>query len=169
MKIFRVNKRAELPKFATSGSACFDLRACFELDTRISYYNAVNKESFTPVRIINGKTCVQIYPQQRALIPTGLIFDIPYQHVLKIYPRSGTSLKKGLILGNGTGIIDSDYVEETFVILHNTSDAVAVIEDGERIAQAILEQTLVYNIEETEERPSQKTERNGGFGSTGTS
>jgi dUTPase len=55
------------------------------------------------------------------------------------------------------------------VILQNTSDAVVIIEDGERIAQAMLEKTLVYTIEEVEERPSQKTERNGGFGSTGIS
>jgi dUTP pyrophosphatase len=169
MKAFRLNKKAELPKFSTTGSACFDIKACFDNNNKITYYNALNKESVSHARVISNKICVQLYPMQKMLIPTGLIFDIPEGHVLKIYPRSGSSLKKSLVLANGTGIIDSDYVEETYVILQNTSDAVVIVEDGERIAQAMLEKTLVYTIEEVEERPSQKTERNGGFGSTGIS
>lgn len=168
MRVFRLNKRAELPSYATSGSGCFDLRACFDLSTRVVFYNALNKESLAPVRLIGGKLCIQTYPQQRVLVPTGLVFDIPEGFTMKVYPRSGLSLKKGLVLGNSTGIIDSDYVEETFVILYNMSDAVVFIEDGERVAQAMLVQTPRVEFVEADERPSQKTERNGGLGSTGT-
>jgi dUTP pyrophosphatase len=169
MKIFRLNERAQIPEFATTGSACFDLKACLDLDAKIVCYNPLNKETYVPVKHINGKVGVQLYPQQRILMPTGLILDIPKGHMVKIYPRSGTALKKGLVLGNGTGIIDSDYVEELFVMLHNTSDGVAVIEDGERIAQAMLEKILTYDLAEVKTRPFRKTEREGGFGSTGTS
>jgi dUTP pyrophosphatase len=169
MKIFRLNEKAQIPEFATEGSACFDLKARLDLNAKLICYNPLNKETNVPVKIINGKVGVQLYPQQRMLVPTGLIFDIPKGHVLKLFPRSGSALKKGLVLGNGTGIIDSDYVEELFVVIHNISDAVAVIEDGERIAQAMLEKTLTYDLVEVKTRPSRKTEREGGFGSTGTS
>jgi dUTP pyrophosphatase len=156
MRVFRLNERAELPKFnnGSSHTGYLDIKACFDNNRKIVFYNALNKESVTPTRIINGKVCIQIYPQQKVLVPTGLIFEIPENHVLKIYPRYESSLKKGLVLGNGTTIISSYYVEETFVPLHNLSDAVAIIEDGETIAHAMLEQTSLYKIEEIEERPT---------------
>jgi dUTP pyrophosphatase len=169
MNVYRMNPRAELPRFQTAGSACFDLKALLEVGQTVVCYNPLNKETRVPVKNISGKPSIQLYPQHRALIPTGLIFDIPEGHVVRVYPRSGNSLKRGLQLANSTGIVDSDYVEEIFVILQNTSEAVVVVEDGERISQAMLEQVLSYELTEVTERPSQKTERNGGFGSTGAS
>lgn len=167
MKVFRDNPRAEIPNFATSGSACFDIKACMDLNSKVRLYNSINKETESVVKIILGKPAITIHPMFRALVPTGLIFDIPKGHVLKLYPRSGLALKSGLVLGNGTGIIDSDYVDPTFVILHNVSDAIAIVSDGDRVAQGMLEKVLSYTIEETDTAPKQKTERNGGFGSTG--
>ena len=167
MKIFRDNARAEMPSFATSGSACFDLKACMDLNLKVKLFNPLNKETEVIVKNILGKPAIQIHPMFRALVPTGLIFDIPKGHVLKIYPRSGLALKSGLVLGNGTGIIDSDYVDPTFVILHNVSESIAIVSDGDRIAQGMLEKVLSYAMEETTEKPKQKTDRNGGFGSTG--
>ena len=68
---------------------------------------------------------------------------------------------------NGEGIIDSDYYHQTFVMLYNASADEVLIENGERIAQGELVKTLSYSIEETKDVPEQKTDRVGGFGSTG--
>ena len=72
------------------------------------------------------------------LVPTGLIFDVPEKHVLKLFMRSGMAYKKGLSLANGTGIIDSDYKLETFVMLQNNTDSLVQITNGDRIAQGMV-------------------------------
>lgn len=168
MKVYRLKETAQLPAYATEGSACFDVRACLQLGERVRTYNPWNKEVKLVVKTIGGKVAFQLPPEHRCLIPTGLIFDIPEGHVLKMYNRSSTALKKGLVLPNSVGIIDSDYIEESFIMLHNISDSLVTINDGDRLAQAMLETLLTdRTVEETSERPVQKTSRNGGFGSTG--
>jgi len=72
-----------------------------------------------------------------------------------------------LIMPNGEGIIDSDYYHQTFVMLYNASADEVLIENGERIAQGELVKTYSYSIEQTKDVPEQKTDRVGGFGSTG--
>jgi dUTP pyrophosphatase len=114
-----------------------------------------------------ARDAFQLPPGIRVLVPTGLIFDIPQGHVMKMFIRSSQALKKGLTMANGVGIIDSDYVEESFMMLQNMSDSMATIENGERIAQCLIEKTLRTKIAETKEKPVQKTDREGGFGSTG--
>ena len=109
----------------------------------------------------------QLPPDTRILIPTGLIFDVPDKHVLKMFIRSSVALKRGLVLANGTGIIDSDYVEQTYIMINNETDSLAVISDGERLAQCVLEKTQQVKLSEIKTQPSQKTDRDGGFGSTG--
>lgn len=83
-----------------------------------------------------------------------------------MYVRSSVALKKGLTLANSTGIIDSDYVDPLFVVLHNVSDTLVLLKNGERIAQGMLQKTLKYSISETKTKPEQKTDRDGGLGST---
>lgn len=168
MKIYRLKENATIPKFATQGSACFDVSAVLSDGERIKAYNPLNKQVDVVAKSISGKIALQLYPDFRVLIPTGLIFDIPEEHVLKMFIRSSVASKKGLVLSNGTGIIDSDYVDECFILIRNVSDAVVTIEHGERLAQCILEPTKAYDLEVTETRPTQKTDRVGGFGSTGT-
>ena len=168
MNVYKVNERAELPEYATDGSACFDVKACIENGQRLKSYNAWNKEMPVAVKGVGrNKDAFQLPPAVRVLVPTGLIFDIPEGHVMKMYIRSGTALKKGLTLVNGVGIIDSDYVEESFLMLENVSESLVTIEHGETIAQCIIEPIPREPIEETSERPEQKTSRDGGFGSTG--
>lgn len=167
MKIFKLNPKASIPEYATEGSACFDLKACFDLGNRIRAYNPLNRELFIPVKVISEKICVQIPPQYRVLIPTGLIFNLPKATVMKIYARSGLALKEGISLANSVAVIDSDYVEETFVMIINGSDNLIVISDGDRIAQAALEETKKLVLEETPNKPTRKTDRVGGLGSTG--
>ena len=58
-------------------------------------------------------------------------------------------------------------VEEVFVLIHNISSNAVTINPGERIAQAELVKSAKYTIEETKTQPTVKTDRNGGFGSTG--
>jgi dUTP pyrophosphatase len=168
MKIYKVNEQAELPEYATDGSACFDVKACIQNGQRLKSFNAWNKEMPVAVKGVGkNPNAFQLPPAVRVLVPTGLIFDIPEGHVMKMYIRSGTALKKGLTLVNGVGIIDSDYVEESFLMLENVSESLVTIEHGERIAQCLIEPITREPIEETNERPAQKTDRDGGFGSTG--
>lgn len=168
MNVYKVNERAELPEYATSGSACFDVKACIENGQRLKSYNAWNKEMPVVVKGVGqSKDAFQLPPSVRVLVPTGLIFDIPEGHVMKMYIRSGTALKKGLTLVNGVGIIDSDYVEESFLMLENVSESLVTIEHGERIAQCLIEPITQEPIVEITEKPVQKTDRDGGFGSTG--
>jgi dUTP pyrophosphatase len=168
MKIFRSNEKAILPEFATEGSAGFDLRACFEVTTRIKTFNPHNKMIEIPVKKVESGIQFQVQPQFRTLIPTGLIFDIPDKHVMKVYPRSGMAVKYGLTLANAVGVIDCDYIDEVFITLFNMSDTPITVYDGDRLAQAMLEKLPTYSIEEAKRRPKQKTTREGGFGSTGT-
>jgi dUTPase len=77
-------------------------------------------------------------------------------------------LKQGLSLVNCEGVIDSDYVEETFLLMVNHSHVKAVIEPGTRLAQAELIPYIKVVLENAESKPSQKTDRAGGMGSTGT-
>jgi dUTP pyrophosphatase len=97
-----------------------------------------------------------------------LIFDIPEGYSVRLHPRSSISLKKGLVMPNGEGIVDSDYILETFIMLYNSSADEVRIKHGERIAQGELIKTLDYSLEESIIIPEQKTNRVGGFGSTGT-
>lgn len=168
MKIFKANENAEIPEFATEGSACFDLRVCLDANTRIKAFNPHNRESLFPVKKdSSGKLFTQVQPAFRTLVPTGLIFDIPKGHVLKMYIRSSMALKYGLSLANDTGIIDSDYVEPTYVMLYNMGDTPITLYHGDRIAQAMLEKTIQYTLVERKSAPDRKTDRDGGMGSTG--
>lgn len=168
MKIFKVSELADIPSFATEGSAAFDIKACIEPGTKIRSYNPHGREMEIPVRRgQDGRQAIMLQPQFRTLVPTGLIFDIPEKHVLKLFIRSSMALKYGLTLANGTGIIDSDYVDPTYVMILNNNDTPVMVYHGDRIAQGILEKTYKYTLEETLEKPGKKTDRDGGLGSTG--
>jgi len=168
MEIFRVSENAEIPAFATKGSACFDLKACLDSDAKVKAYNPHNKETYVPVKQSNGGLSIQVPPSFRALIPTGLIFDISTGYELKVHIRSSMAFKYGIVLANSTGVIDSDYVDPTYVMVYNISDTPVTIYHGDRIAQAQLVKLEEYDLTETKTRPAKKTDRDGGIGSTGT-
>jgi dUTPase len=79
-------------------------------------------------------------------------------------------LKNGLVLANGEGVIDADYQKEVFVLLTNISDVTQSIHLNDRIAQAEVVQNFssIVKMYETPTPPVSLSERNGGFGSTGT-
>lgn len=109
---------------------------------------------------------LSIPPHETKFIGTGLAFALPKGTFLGIYPRSGLACKKGLRPANCVGVVDSDYRGEVKVALHNDTDEEKQIENGERIAQGILQTYTVMRFEEVEILP--ETERGeGGFGSTG--
>jgi dUTP pyrophosphatase len=136
-----------LPKYQTQQSAGIDLMACLD----------------EPLDIL---------PQANAvLIPTGLAIHMNTQGVCSfILPRSGLGHKKGLVLGNGTGVIDADYKEQCFISVWNRNPAssgqVITISPGERIAQMVFLPIVRPEFKVVQTFSSQ-SERTGGFGSTG--
>ena len=160
MKYYRLNDNAKEPIQGTEGSACFDL--CADLSE-----NGRELVSYENVKPIIDNNIFIVAQNGRVLIPTGLVFDIRSGYSIRLHPRSGLSIKQGLVLANAEGVIDSDYVEEVFVAVHNISCATVVIRDGMRICQGELVRNESYQLREINERPKQKTDRSGGFGSTG--
>lgn len=146
LKIRKLREDAIVPQYATDGSACFDLFACFDTDD----YSA------------------RIYRKKPKVISTGLAFEIPEGHVMLVFSRSGHGFKFSTRLGNCVGVIDSDYRGEVMVNLtRDDSDLdMLQIRQGDRIAQAMVIPFPRVEFEEVEDLTS--TERGeGGFGSTG--
>ncbi len=130
-----------LPEYKSAGASGFDIRACLR-------ENLVLK------------------PGERALIPSGLAFEIPPGFEFQSRPRSGLALKKGLTVLNSPGTIDSDYRGEVQTLILNTGRENITIKDQERIAQLVL--CPVFRAEWTEQDSLSETQRGGGgFGSTG--
>ena len=165
LNIYKTDPNIVLPKFATKQSACFDISFQAEGKSLYHGYNKTNAPFSRPL----STGSIRIMPGDRILVPTGLIFDIPAGYSLRIHPRSGLSYKQGLVLANLEAVIDSDYVDETFIILTNHSEVDQTIYHGDRIAQAELVKQEEYIIWEIEQPPKQKTDREGGLGSTGVS
>lgn len=130
-----------LPASASPGSAGLDLRA------------AVAEE------IVLGLG-------QRALVPTGLVLEIPAGWEGQVRPRSGLALRHGLGILNSPGTIDSDYRGEVGVILINLGDAPFPVRRGDRIAQLVFARVEPIEWEETDSL-AETGRGEGGFGSTG--
>jgi dUTP pyrophosphatase len=130
-----------LPSYATSGSSGMDLRA------------------FLPEPVI-------LRSMERTLLPTGLFMEIPEGYEAQIRPRSGLAIKQGITCLNTPGTIDADYRGEIKVILINLSTDDQTIQDGDRIAQMVIQKVEKISWQQTDQLLT--TERNeGGFGSTG--
>lgn len=164
IKVFRCEESATIPKYATKASSCFDLHACLLPHIKIKCRHWNNDDD---VLYVNEYGRITVPAMCRVLIPTGLIFDIPKNHSLRLHPRSGLSFKYGITLANCEGVIDEDYVDPVFVCVVNMSNIPFEIHHGDRICQAELICDARYNIVEESSPPKKKTDRNGGFGSTG--
>jgi dUTP pyrophosphatase len=163
LNIYKTNPNIVMPRFGTKQAACFDISFQAEGKATYSGYNSFN----APFTRSLSSGAIRIMPGDRILVPTGLIFDIPEGYSVRIHPRSGLSYKQGLILANLEAVIDSDYIEETFILLTNRSEVDQTINKGDRIAQAELVKKEEYVLWEIMEAPTQKTDRIGGLGSTG--
>ncbi len=167
---FFQSRNKPIPQYETEYSAGLDIRADLEVGDEVNFHNHANVKAKKTVRGEEGQPGkLYIEPGDRVLVPTGLHADIPEGFYLAIHSRSGTSWKQGLILTNGVAVIDADYVDEIFVSLTNISGSRVVIEDGDRIAQFVLNRVerLPGGINKRNTKPEKKTSRAGGFGSTG--
>lgn len=164
LNVYKAHPDVAIPKFATEDAACFDLAFWAKGKTEYEGFNADNAPIKRPMH--NGNR-IFLSPGDRIKVPTGLIFDIPKGFSVRVHSRSGLALKQGLVLVNAEGVIDSDYVQETFVLIINTGNNSAWINEGDRIAQAELVRDYDYEIVEIDAAPDRKTDRDGGMGSTG--
>ncbi len=109
---------------------------------------------------------VTVPAQGHAIVKTGICVAVPKDHVGLIFVRSSLGVKRGLMLSNSVGVIDSDYRGELLVSLFNTNKEDVLLCNGERIAQLVIVPCLRPELCEVEEL--EKTDRGEGrFGSTG--
>ena len=170
LKFYKTNEKAQLPVFSTTESACFDLHANLIDGESLEYYQAISTKS-VPRRVAfdinSNRSFIQLNNMERMLIPTGLIVDIPEGFSVRLHSRSGLAFKQGVYLANCEGIIDSDYVDPIYAMVTNISNVPTRIYDGDRICQGELVRCEKYTLDESDDAPSKKTDREGGFGSTG--
>lgn len=165
IKIQIINKsKNTLPTYSTKYSAGMDVRTDFSNITPEKPIKAFGNCQFV-FKTDKNNSYLILDPGCRALIPTGLYVAIPEGYEIQVRPRSGLALKEGASLCNAIGTIDSDYRNEVGVILINHGLKPIVIEDGERIAQLVLNK--VPQIEWVEVDSLDETDRKGGFGHTG--
>ena len=153
-----INKSSnELPKYAHKGDAGFDLRANVEEIKNDNYlFNAIK---------FNATTII-LNPGGRVLIPTGLYMAIPEGYELQIRPRSGLALKYGITVVNTPGTIDAIYRGNIGVILKNDGTEPFIIEQGDRIAQGVLNKIEEANLIEVDSLD--ETDRSdSGYGKSG--
>lgn len=108
-----------------------------------------------------------IMPNEIVLVKTGVKVAMPKGETLLVFPRSSLGIKKGLMMSNGVGVIDSDYYNNSnneghiMIPLLNFTKKEVKLEKGERVAQGIF---IEYKRVDGEELLD--VERSGGFGST---
>ena len=168
LKIYKLWEEAHLPEYGSRLAACFDLKASLRGGDRVTVYTETNNK-ITRSTQDNGFTQVwtTLYSGDRMLVPTGLVFDLSITQSLRIHPRSGLSLKDGITVANCEGVVDSDYVQQTYVMLHNISSVSFDVLDGMRIAQGEIVRAIRVGLSEIDYEPENKSDRTGGFGSTG--
>jgi dUTP pyrophosphatase len=105
----------------------------------------------------------------RALVPTGIVLDIPEGFEVQIRSKSGLALNQGLMVLNSPGTIDQGYIGEIKVIIFNTNNHSVVVERGMKVAQAVLSNVVSGKFVTLNkiENVDQKERGSNGFGSTG--
>ena len=139
VRITRLRQDVPLPEYQTGGAAGFDLAAAEE---------------------------VMVAPGEVKLVPTGLVIEVPAGMFLAIFARSSTPPRRGLMVSNGVGVIDSDYcgpVDEVKIQVLNITAQPVTVRSGDRIAQGIF---LPAPRVVWEEAGVVKSASRGGFGST---
>jgi deoxyuridine 5'-triphosphate nucleotidohydrolase len=168
LKVYKTNPAVSDLKYGSEQAACFDISSFITFQSCVKSYTKNNGlVDILATQDAEGKNYIDIPPEWRVLVPTGIIFDIPDNYCVKIYSRSGLSTKKGLNLINSVGIIDADYFDELFIPIYNNSQEKIRLFSGERIAQGEMAPTIRGIINYIFDKPIKKTDRDGGFGSTG--
>ena len=131
-----------LPEYATAHSAGMDLRAALA----------------APLQLAAGQT---------ALVPSGLAIHVGDPGMCAVLlPRSGLGHKHGIVLGNGTGLIDADYQGPLMISLWNRSASEFKLEPGDRVAQLVL-LPVVRAVLQVVDTFEESARGEGGFGQTG--
>lgn len=131
-----------LPAYATEGSAGMDLRAALEAP-------------------------LQLAPAETALIPSGIAIHLADPNLCAmVLPRSGLGHRHGIVMGNGTGLIDADYQGPLLISVWNRSGEAFTIEPGDRIAQLVVVPVARVSLRVVDSFAS-SARGEGGFGHTG--
>lgn len=149
VKVKKLHPDAIMPKYATDGSACFDLHA-------LGANWGDNAKAYG----------IEVFASRPVTFNTGLAFEVPPGHVLLVFSRSGHGFNNSVRLSNCVGVIDSDYRGELKVKLAADVSGSLMVHNRDRIAQAMIIPIPSVELIEVEELTD--TERgDGGFGSTG--
>jgi len=131
-----------LPEYATEGSAALDLRAALDAP-------------------------LELAPGDAALVPTGLAIHLADPALCAlVLPRSGLGHRHGIVMGNGTGLIDADYQGPLLVSTWNRGSAPFTIAPGDRIAQ-LLVLPIIRTVLQVVDTFPESARGAGGFGHTG--
>ena len=118
------------------------------------------------VAAVSAAKPLVLRPGARALVPTGMILELPRGHEAQVRPRSGLALRHGITVLNSPGTIDADYRGELKVLLVNLGDAPFRVLRGARIAQLVIQRCVRGRLSLSESvAPSARGAA--GFGSTG--
>ena len=143
VKILDARIAAQMPHYATPGSAGLDLRACLDAPLTLA-------------------------PNAWQLVPTGMAIHLKDPgYAAMLLPRSGLGHKHGIVLGNLVGLIDSDYQGQLMVSAWNRSDVSFTIEPMERIAQMVIVPVVQATFNVVNEFAALSERGEGGYGSTG--
>jgi dUTP pyrophosphatase len=140
VRILRLNAAIPLPSYETAGAAGFDLASSVDMT---------------------------VDPGEVALVPTGLVIEVPAGHLLGVFARSSTPLKRGLMVANGVGVVDADYcgpADEIKIEVLNFTARPVKVKRGDRLAQGVI--MPIVRAEWQEQREATRPTR-GGFGATG--
>jgi dUTP pyrophosphatase len=140
VRVRRLREDVRLPEYGTDGAAGFDLAA---------------------------SAALTIEPGEVTLVPTGLVIEVPPGYFLAVFARSSTPLKRGLMVANGVGVVDSDYcgpTDEIRVPVDNITQSRVTVQAGDRLAQGIF---LAAPRVAWDEATELRADARGGFGSTG--
>lgn len=135
-------------------------------DSKIPMHGSDQAAGYDLYAHLEGVDECLIHAHTTELVGTGLAMAIPDGYFGAIFARSGLAAKKGLRPANGVGVIDSDYRGEIMVALHNDTDEIQSIEDGERIAQLVIMPYLPVKFVESQDL-NETIRGAGGFASTG--
>ena len=136
-----IRSSGALPQYVTAGAAGMDVHA----DISDSLY---------------------IFPNQTALIPTGLYVAIPAGYELQIRPRSGFALNNDVLFPNSPGTIDSDYRGQIQIPIRNIGHSICIIHPRDRVAQMVCARSQSIRWRTARVLPD-SARGQGGFGSTG--
>jgi dUTP pyrophosphatase len=141
INVVKVKPNAMLPEYHSEHAAAMDAHACLD-------------------------QAMILQPMQRAVVPTGLAFELPIGTEMQVRARSGLSIKHGIAMVNGVGTIDADYRGELGILVINLGQESFTIEPNMRIAQLVVarHEKVVWNEVET---LSETARSAGSYGSTG--